>query len=169
MKDWILSMVKLSDRCGFHNHLCWQTSFPIIWGVNFWWGAKKVPSLIFRPKTPTNLMGSTKAMCQAPLFSTKIMAIWGIQPTTMFCLATTLCESGGTPNVVVRLEDSFVPPIVPHPISKTNHNMEVFKVQLERGINSSVLSRQGIVGFMCLTINVGQNCYWWFWIDKCWF
>jgi len=57
--------------------------------------------------------------------------------------------------VVVRSEDSFVPPIVPHPIFEANHNMEVSKVQLERGISSLILSRQGIVGFQCSTINVG--------------
>jgi hypothetical protein len=53
----------------------------------------------------------------------------------VFCLVATLCESGGTPDVVVKSKDSFVLLIVPHPISKANHNMEVFKVQLERGIN----------------------------------
>jgi hypothetical protein len=78
---------------------------------------------------------------------------------TMFCLMTTLCESGGTPDVVVRLEDSFVPPIVPHLISEANRNMEVSKVQLEKGISLSISSRQGIVGFWCSTINVGQSCY----------
>jgi hypothetical protein len=77
----------------------------------------------------------------------------------MFCLTTTLCESGGTLDVVIRLEDYFVPPIVPHSISEANRNMEVFKVQLERGISSSISSRQGIVGFQCSTINVGQSCY----------
>jgi hypothetical protein len=48
----------------------------------------------------------------------------------MFHLAATLSENGGTPEMMVRLEDIFVPLVVPHPISKTNH-MEVSKVQLE--------------------------------------
>jgi hypothetical protein len=68
-------------------------------------------------------------MCEAPLFSTKTTAILNIQPIVMFHLATTLCECGGTPNVVVKLEDTFVPPIVPHLVSKANHITKVSKVQ----------------------------------------
>ncbi len=33
----------------------------------------------------------------------------------MFHLTATLCESGGTPDVVVKSKDTFVLPIVPHP------------------------------------------------------
>jgi hypothetical protein len=78
---------------------------------------------------------------------------------TVFCLIATLCENRGTPYVVIRLEDYFVPPIVPHSIFEANCNMEVSKVQLERGISLSIPSRQGIVGFRYSTINVGQNYY----------
>jgi hypothetical protein len=55
------------------------------------------------------------------LFSTKTLTI---------CLATTLCENGGTSYVMVRLEDTFVPPTIPHQVSKTNCT-KVSKVQLE--------------------------------------
>jgi hypothetical protein len=46
----------------------------------------------------------------------------------MFCLVATLCENGGTLEMMVRLEDTFVPHVVPHPISKPNYT-EVFMVQ----------------------------------------
>ncbi len=46
----------------------------------------------------------------------------------MFFLAITLCDNGGTPKVMDRLEDIFVPPTFPHLVSKANH-MEVSKVQ----------------------------------------
>jgi hypothetical protein len=88
-----------------------------------------VPNSI--PRYKVGLLGATKVMCEAPLFFAKTMAILGIQPSIMFRLADTLCESGATPNVVVRLKDFFVPLIIPHPISKANRTMEVFKVQLE--------------------------------------
>jgi hypothetical protein len=68
-------------------------------------------------------------MCETPLFSTKIMAISGIQPMVLFHLVATLCENGGTPDVVVRSEDAFRPPIISHPIFEANRTMEVFKVQ----------------------------------------
>jgi hypothetical protein len=42
----------------------------------------------------------------------------------------TLCENGGTPKMMVRSKDTFVPHIVPHPIFKPNY-MKVFKVQPE--------------------------------------
>ncbi len=47
----------------------------------------------------------------------------------MFRLTVTLCESGRTPYVVVKLEDTFVPPIIFHPTFKTNHIMKLSKVQ----------------------------------------
>jgi len=59
-------------------------------------------------------MGAAKEMCHAPLFSAKTLAILGIQPTTMFRLTTTLCENGGTLEVMVRLEDTFVAHAIPH-------------------------------------------------------
>ncbi len=69
-------------------------------------------------------------MCQAPLFYVETLAILGIQPIAVFHLATTLCENGGTLEMMVKSEDTFVPLIVPHPISQTNR-IEVSKVQLE--------------------------------------
>ncbi len=41
----------------------------------------------------------------------------------------TLCESGGTLDLMVRLEDVFAPPIIPHLVYEVNCTMEVFKVQ----------------------------------------
>jgi len=77
-----------------------------------------------------SLMGAAKVVCQAPLFFAKTLAISGIQPTTMFRLAATLRENGGAPEVMVRLEDTFVANAIPHLVSQANH-MEVSKVQLE--------------------------------------
>jgi hypothetical protein len=48
----------------------------------------------------------------------------------MFHLATTLCENGGTSNVMVRSKDTFVPPIIQHVVFDVNR-MEVSKVQHE--------------------------------------
>jgi hypothetical protein len=48
----------------------------------------------------------------------------------MFHLAATLCENGGTLDVMVRLEDIFVLHVVPHLVFKANCS-EVTKVQLE--------------------------------------
>jgi len=48
----------------------------------------------------------------------------------VFHLVATLCENGGTPKVMVRLENTFVPLEVPFLDSKANHT-EVSKVQLE--------------------------------------
>ncbi len=42
--------------------------------------------------------------------------ILGIQLIAMFFLTITLRENGGTPYVVVRLEDIFVPIIVPQQV-----------------------------------------------------
>jgi hypothetical protein len=67
-------------------------------------------------------------MCQAPLFSIETLVISCIQPTILFRLATTLCKNGGTPKVMVRLEDTFVPPVVPHLVFEAHH-MKVSKVQ----------------------------------------
>jgi hypothetical protein len=49
----------------------------------------------------------------------------------MFHLVATLCENGGTPYVMVKSKDTFVPPIVPHLISEVNCTTKVSKVQLE--------------------------------------
>jgi len=91
---------------------------------------RKISNSILKSKAPTSLMGAAKAICQAPLFSVKTLAISNIQPTTMFRLATTLCENDGASEVMVRLEDTFVPHAIPHPVSQANHT-EVSKVQLE--------------------------------------
>jgi hypothetical protein len=48
----------------------------------------------------------------------------------MFQLATTLCENGGTLEVMVRSEDTFVPFAIPHLIFEANC-MEVSKAQLK--------------------------------------
>ncbi len=48
----------------------------------------------------------------------------------MFHLVATLCENGGTPKVMVRLEDIFLPLEVPFPDSEANCT-KVSKVQLE--------------------------------------
>jgi hypothetical protein len=64
------------------------------------------------------------------MFFTKTLAISDIQLATMFQLVATLCENGGTLNVMVRSKNIFVILVVPHLVSKTNH-IEVSKVQLE--------------------------------------
>jgi hypothetical protein len=46
-------------------------------------------------------MGATKTLCQTPLFSTKTLAISCIQPTIVFRFEATLCENGGTLDVMV--------------------------------------------------------------------
>ncbi len=79
-------------------------------------------SSVSRPKGPTNLLGATKMVCQAPLFSIDTLAISKIQPTTVVRLATTLCESGPRIlDVVVRSKNTYAPPIVPHPNFEANH------------------------------------------------
>ncbi len=88
-----------------------------------------MPNFIFKSKAPISLVGAAKAMCQTPLFSAKTLTISSIQATTMFRLAATLCENGGTSKVMVSLEDTFVPPTIPHPVYEANY-MEVSKVQL---------------------------------------
>ncbi len=98
--------------------------------LNFSEVLSKVHFFIPRSKAPTCLLRVTKAMCEAPLFSIETMAILYIQ-IVMFHLAIALCEYGGTPDVVVRLENTFVPLIVPHLISKANCITKVFKVQPE--------------------------------------
>jgi hypothetical protein len=70
-------------------------------------------------------------MCEAPLFLIETMAISGIEPMVVFRIATTLYESGGTPDVVVRSKDIFVPPIVPHIVYEANCTTKVSKVQPE--------------------------------------
>jgi hypothetical protein len=73
-------------------------------------------------------MEVAKVVCQAPLFFDETLAISRIQLTTVFCLVATLCENGGTPKVMVMLEDTFLPSIIPRPIFEANR-MEVSKVQ----------------------------------------
>ncbi len=46
----------------------------------------------------------------------------------MLCLVTTLCENGGMQEIMVKLEDIFVPHVVPHPIFEPNCT-KVSKVQ----------------------------------------
>jgi hypothetical protein len=46
----------------------------------------------------------------------------------MFHLTTTLCENGGTPDVMVKSKDTFVPRVVPHLVLEANH-LKVTKVQ----------------------------------------
>jgi hypothetical protein len=75
-------------------------------------------------------MEVAKIVCQTPLFFVETLAISGIQPIVVFCLVATLCENGGTPKVMVRLEDTFVPSTIPHPIFETNR-IEMPKVQLD--------------------------------------
>jgi hypothetical protein len=75
-------------------------------------------------------MGVGKGVCQAPLFFAKTLAISGIQKIVVFRLVATLCENGGTSNVMVRSEDIFVPSGAPHLVFETNR-MKVSKVQLE--------------------------------------
>ncbi len=72
-------------------------------------------------------MGAAKVMCQTPLFSAKTLAISSIQLAFMFHLTTTLCENGGTLEVMVRLEDTFVTFEIPHLVFEANC-MEVYKV-----------------------------------------
>jgi len=55
------------------------------------------------------------------------MAILGIQLIAMFRLVATLCENGGPLDVMVKLEDNFVPLIV-YLVFKANRT-EVSKVQ----------------------------------------
>jgi hypothetical protein len=75
-------------------------------------------------------MGVAKAVCQAPLFVAKTLAILSIQPTVVFCLVVTLCENSGTLDLMVRSKDTFVPLVVPHPVYEANHP-KVSKVQVE--------------------------------------
>jgi hypothetical protein len=56
------------------------------------------------------------------------LAISNIQPIVVFRLVATLWENGGTSNVMVKLKDTFVPPVLPHPIFDAIC-MEVSKVQ----------------------------------------
>jgi hypothetical protein len=65
---------------------------------------------------PMSLVGVAKMMYSTPLFFIKTLAIISIQLVTMFYLTTTLCESGGTLDVVVRFEDIFVATIVCSPM-----------------------------------------------------
>ncbi len=90
--------------------------------------SKKVSNSIPKSKEPTSLMGVANAVCQTSLFPTKTLAISSIQATTVFPLAATLCENGGTLKVMVRLEDIFVLLVIPHLVSKVNCT-EVSKVQ----------------------------------------
>jgi hypothetical protein len=94
---------------------------------------RKVFSFIPRAKAPTNLMGATKIMCQTPFLLIKTLDISSIQPIIGFRLAATLCENGGTPYVMVKSKDTFVPTIIPHPISEANC-IKVSKVQPELGM-----------------------------------
>jgi len=48
---------------------------------------RKAPSSISKPKAPTSLTGVAEALCQAQLFFIETMAILGIQPIVVFCLA----------------------------------------------------------------------------------
>jgi hypothetical protein len=64
------------------------------------------------------------------LFFVKTLAISDIQLAAEFHLATTLCENNGILEVMVRLEDTFVPSIIPHLVFEANC-MEVSEVQLE--------------------------------------
>ncbi len=82
---------------------------------------------ISKPKAPASLMGAAKVVCYAPLFFGETMAISSIQPMVVFCLLATLCENDGTLDVMVRLEHTFVPFIVPHPVSKAYY-LKVSKV-----------------------------------------
>jgi hypothetical protein len=59
------------------------------------------------------------------------MVISGIQLTAVFHLVATLCESRGTPYVVVKLEDNFLLPIIFHLVFKTNFIMKLSKVQIK--------------------------------------
>jgi hypothetical protein len=90
---------------------------------------RKVPNFIYKSKATTSLLGAAKKKCQTPLFCIETMAISCIEPMVVFPLVATLSESGGTPNVVVRSEDTFVPPIVPHIVYEANYTTKVSKVQ----------------------------------------
>ncbi len=90
---------------------------------------RRVPSYIPRSKSPTSLMGMTKAVCQTPLFSIETLTILGIQQAVVFHLAATLCENGKITNVVFKM-DIFVPPTSPHIVCEANHS-KIPKVQPE--------------------------------------
>jgi hypothetical protein len=70
--------------------------------------SRKLPSFIPKLKAPISLMGVAKVVCQAPLSFVETLAILITQPTTIVCLVATLCENGGTPQVMVRSEDFCV-------------------------------------------------------------
>ncbi len=74
---------------------------------------RKVPIYIPRSKAPTSLMGATKGMCQATLFFAMTLAISSIQLAIVFHLVATLCENGGTSNVIVKSKDTFVLLVIP--------------------------------------------------------
>jgi hypothetical protein len=56
------------------------------------------------------------------------IVILGIQLIVVFCLATPLCENGGTLYVMVKSEDILVPLAIPHLVFEANH-MKVSKIQ----------------------------------------
>jgi hypothetical protein len=57
------------------------------------------PPTILRSKAPIGLLRVAKVMCETSLFFVETMAISNIQQMIVFCLTTTLCESGGTSHV----------------------------------------------------------------------
>jgi hypothetical protein len=98
-------MKRLDPYCGKAQHQVWlPQSFvltniiPDPIGVSTLGGVlRKTLGFIPRSKALISLMGVAKIVCQAPLFSAKILAISSIQPIVVFHLTTTLCENGGTP------------------------------------------------------------------------
>jgi hypothetical protein len=54
------------------------------------------PPTIPKSKAPIGLLRLAKVVCETSLFYVETMAISNIQQMIVFCLTTTLCESGGT-------------------------------------------------------------------------
>jgi hypothetical protein len=63
---------------------------PNSMGVSTFYGVSRmVPSSIYKSKAPTCLLGVTKVVCHAPLFSINTLVISSIESTIMFRLAAT--------------------------------------------------------------------------------
>lgn len=57
---------------------------------------KRAFSFTLGTKALSSLLGVARTMYEALLFFIETLAIYGIQPTIVFCPTITLCEGGGT-------------------------------------------------------------------------
>lgn len=107
------NVVKLNTKCGSHSHFYWQTLSPSLWKCQLLGRCQGRCLVIFlRTRHPQFCWGGQNSVLNT-IFFVKTLTIQGIQPMVMFHLVATICESGETPNVVVRSKDIYVPTIVP--------------------------------------------------------